>query len=698
MANYLIDQDYKKYTNEDHETWRLLCERQSKLPADKVSKEYLDGFYKLKIDKTKVANIEEISKRLEAVSGWTLVPVTGLLPTRDFFYMIINKRYPVTVSVRKADEIDFSEQPDIFHDICGHLPLLTNEKFIKFLTAYSIIAIKYASHDRAVDFLGRLYWFTYEMGIILEDGECKPYGGAVITSAEEIANVQDPTISKHEFDIDHIFRTEFTPFSIQKEYFVVNSFDELFNSLEHLESKLMEHLLLPQDDYVLHNYSLNPNLGKGFNNVIGFLNDIQSKFPKAISFAAGQPDEQFFEIENHLSKMETFINHQIKKTGESRSDTINRIGQYNKTKGIVNDIVATYLRKDEDIVLKEEDILMTVGAQEAFSIIVSTICNRENDVILVEDPSYIGLSSFAKVFDYRIEGISTDEEGIDLVALKNKLLVLQKANKRVKLLYVIPDYQNPSGSCMPIGSRLKLLELAHKYNFLIIEDTVYNSFTYAQKKNPTLKSLDKFNKVIYVGSFSKSLFPGLRLGLIGANQKIENEAGEIVPLIDEMCKVKAQLTNNTSSISQALLGGILLDLNYSLGEWSKPKFESYKTKQAKMIEALTNYFNPIENQWAKGISWNEPEGGFFIKMTVPFSIDVNSVIESASEYNVIFCPMRDFYLNKGGEKEIRLTFSNLSLERIETGVKQLANYLKSKVKKMKSQEVKTLEAEINYNS
>ena len=260
MANYLIDQDYKKYTNDDHETWRLLCERQSKLPADKVSKEYLDGFYKLGIDKTKVANIEEISKRLETVSGWTLVPVTGLLPTRDFFYMIINKRYPITVSVRKPYEIDFSEQPDIFHDICGHLPLLTNEKFIKFLTAYSVIAIKYVSHDRAVDFLGRLYWFTYEMGIIQEDGECKPYGGAVITSAEEIANVQDPAIPKHEFNIDQIFRTEFTPYSIQKEYFVVNSFDELFNSLEHLESKLMEHLLLHQDDYVLHNYSLNPQL------------------------------------------------------------------------------------------------------------------------------------------------------------------------------------------------------------------------------------------------------------------------------------------------------------------------------------------------------------------------------------------------------------------------------------------------------
>ena len=394
--------------------------------------------------------------------------------------------------------------------------------------------------------------------------------------------------------------------------------------------------------------------------------------------------------------MDTFINSRMKKTGDSRIDTINKIGQYNKTKGIVNDIVAAYLHKDEDIFLKEEDILMTVGAQEAFSIIVSTTCNRENDVILVEDPSYIGLSSFAKVFDYRIEGVSTDEEGIDLIALKNKLLALQKANKRIKLLYVIPDYQNPSGSCMPIGSRLKLLELAQKYNFLIIEDTVYNSFTYEQKKNPTLKSLDKFNRVIYVGSFSKSLFPGLRLGMIGANQKIENEAGEVVPLIDEMCKIKAQLTNNTSSISQAIVGGVLLDLDYSLSEWSKPKFESYKKKQKCMITALAKHFNPIENVWAQGISWNEPEGGFFIKMTVPFSIDIESVLESAREYNVIFCPMRDFYLGKGGEKEIRLTFSNLSLDKIETGVKQLAEYLKSKIEEMKSEEVETRAVEVNY--
>ncbi|HSH67751.1 MAG TPA: aminotransferase class I/II-fold pyridoxal phosphate-dependent enzyme [Bacteroidia bacterium] len=696
MTTYIINQDYNAYSDEDQETWRMLCQRQSKLPKDKVSKEYLEGFNKLKVDKNRIEKIDELSKRLEAISGWTLVPVSGLLPTRDFFYMIINKRYPVTVSVRKPFEMDFSEQPDAFHDICGHMPLLTNAKFTKFLTAYSIIAMKYVNHDRAVDILGRLYWFTYEMGILNENGGFKPYGGAVITSAEEIANVQNAAIPKHTFDLDHIFRTEFSPFSLQKEYFVIDSFDDLFNCLENIESKLLEHLLLPEQDLVLRNYALNTHLSKGFNNVIGFLNDIQYKFPKAISFVAGQPDERFFEIENHLSKVDLFVEHMMENTGASKLATLNKINQYNKTKGIVNNLVAQYLKNDENIHIHPDNILMTVGAQEAFGIIVSTICNRESDVILVENPSYIGLSSFAKVFNYNIEGIDIDEEGIDLQQVKSKILEINSLNKRVKLLYVIPDYQNPSGSCMPIGSRLKLLELALQYNFLIIEDCVYNSFTYAQKKNPTLKSLDKHNRVIYVGSFSKSLFPGLRIGLIAADQKIENDRGENIPIIDEMCKVKAQLTNNTSSISQSILGGVLLDLNCSLSEWSKPKFESYKIKQQKLLSSLDKYIGTYKEDWAEGIFWNKPEGGFFIKMTLPFPVDSKHVSESAARYNVIFCPMRYFYLNGGGENEIRLTFSNLSLEIIESGIKQLASYLKSRVKEIKTMEKETLELQENF--
>jgi (S)-3,5-dihydroxyphenylglycine transaminase len=696
MKSYLTEQDYSIYSHEDHETWAALCKKQGMLDKKKISSEYLHGFNNLQIDKNNIVKIEEVSERLESISGWTLVPVTGLLPTKDFFYMLINKRYPVTVPIRKPHEIDFSEQPDIFHDICGHLPLLTNEKFTKWLTAFSIIAIKYINHDKAVEFLGRLYWYTYEMGLINEDGESKPYGGAVITSSEEISNVYGSNTQKYPFDVSQIFRTPYNPFKLQAEYFIINSFDDLFDSLENLEATLVEHLLLTEQDMVLRNYPLNASLGTGFNNVIGFLNDIQFKFPGATSFVAGQPDEDFFDIENSLSKFSVYVDHQVAHTGMSRLSVINKIGQYSKTKGIVNDLVAEYLKNDENIYLRGDQILMTVGAQEAFAIIVSTICDRGNDVTLVEDPSYIGLSAFAKVFNYPVEGVASDEDGIDLEELKKKILAFNRAKKTVKLLYVIPDYQNPSGSCMPVGNRLKLLEMARKYNFLIIEDSVYNSFTYAQKRNPTLKSLDKYNRVIYVGSFSKSLFPGLRLGLIAADQKIENEYGEATPLIDEMAKVKAQLTNNTPTINQAILGGILLDLNCTLSEWSKPKFERYKLKQSCMISYLDEYIGAYQNDWARDISWNRPEGGFFIKMTVPFAVDNNTVYESASEYNIIFCPMRNFYLQEGGANEMRLTFSNLSPAQIETGVKQLAAYLKWKITKDCLQLAENLTLQKNY--
>jgi (S)-3,5-dihydroxyphenylglycine transaminase len=516
------------------------------------------------------------------------------------------------------------------------------------------------------------------MGIINEDGAHRPYGGAIITSAGEIANMQNENVPKYPFDLDHIFRTPYNSFKLQKEYFVINSFDDLFNSIEHLEDKLIAHLLLPDEDYTLRNYSLNASLGTGFNNVIGFLNDIQFRFPEATSFVAGQPDERFFDIENHISKFQLFVDHLVEKTGDKKKTVINKIGQYNRTKGIVNDLVAKYLWKDENINVKGEQILMTVGAQEAFAIIVSTICDREKDVILVEDPSYIGLSSFARVFNYNLEPVRIDEEGIDIKELKNRIIETNRSGKNVKLLYVIPDYQNPSGSCMPIGSRLKLLELARRYNFLIIEDSVYNSFTYAQQKNPTLKSLDKYNRVIYVGSFSKLLFPGLRMGLIAADQQIENEIGENVWLIDEMVKVKAQLTNNTPTINQAILGGVLLELDCSLSKWNRPKFESYKEKRDKMIASLHTHIGAYEQEWARGIRWNEPDGGFFIKMSLPFQVSSDDVFESAEKHQVIFCPMRYFYLRGGGENEIRLTFSNLSIEAIELGVERLAAYLRSR--------------------
>jgi phenylalanine-4-hydroxylase len=235
------------YDEEDHKTWSILFKRQNKLHERFICREYLNGFRELQFDMANIVSIDEISERLKAINGWTLVPVTGLIPTKDFFYLLINKRYPITISIRKPWEIEFSELPDIFHDVCGHLPLLTNEKFEKFLTSYSNLALKYISDERAIEALGRLYWYTYEMGLIWQDGYYKSYGGAIITSSGETANLTNPDIPKYQFDIGHIFRTPYNPYKLQNEYFAIASFDDLFNCLGDMETKLVEYLLMPQD-------------------------------------------------------------------------------------------------------------------------------------------------------------------------------------------------------------------------------------------------------------------------------------------------------------------------------------------------------------------------------------------------------------------------------------------------------------------
>jgi monomeric phenylalanine-4-hydroxylase len=242
MNKVLLKQDYSMYTEEDHATWAQLNANVNKLHDGRISQAFIDSFHVLKFDQERIVRIDELSKRMEAISGWTLVPVSGLVSNRDFFYMLVNKVYPITVYMRKPWEIEFSEQPDIFHDIYGHLPLLMNEKFMQFIAAYSKVALKYADDEQVVEYLGRLYWYTYEMGLIIENGAYKPYGAAIITSASEIENSNSTLVPKHMYAQEQIFNTAYNPFDLQKEYFVINSFDQLCESMECLEESLLRNL------------------------------------------------------------------------------------------------------------------------------------------------------------------------------------------------------------------------------------------------------------------------------------------------------------------------------------------------------------------------------------------------------------------------------------------------------------------------
>jgi phenylalanine-4-hydroxylase len=231
----MVAQNYDSYSEKDHNTWSLLFKRQSNFILNEAAEEFKKGFKMLSISPDKVVNLEELNKKLSEISAWNVTGVSGLVPNNLFFSMLKNKKFPVTVTMRKPEELAFSELPDIFHDVYGHVAMLLNETFSKFMVEYSRIALKYIDDETTVSYFGRLYWFTLEMGLIKEGGHLKPYGGAILTSSGEIENINNPSIAKYPFDLEKVIHTEYDNLKVQKEYFFIESFEQLFSSLHDLD-------------------------------------------------------------------------------------------------------------------------------------------------------------------------------------------------------------------------------------------------------------------------------------------------------------------------------------------------------------------------------------------------------------------------------------------------------------------------------
>ncbi|WP_291287533.1 PLP-dependent aminotransferase family protein [Flavobacterium sp.] len=423
---------------------------------------------------------------------------------------------------------------------------------------------------------------------------------------------------------------------------------------------------------------VNPLLFAMGEDVMGFLNEVQLQYPDAISFASGRPDANYFKIDQFSECLDHFVKNNAREKGLSENIVLENLGQYNRTKGIINEEVAKYLSVDEAIKANPEDILITVGAQEAIAIGITTLCNRENDVILVEDPAYIGVTHFAKINDYAIDTIPVISDESSIQAIEEKILHYQEKGKKVKIVYVIPDFQNPTGNSMSLTNRHRLLELARLYDFVLFEDNAYGDFYYEKDKMPTLKSLDQNNSVIYLRSLSKTIYPSLRLCLMVVTQKVKvNEKS--IALSDLMAKTKGYVTVNTPSIMQAMFGGLLLKNAFSLEALNTEKRAGMKEKRNQLLESLNHFFNKETHFWAENISWNLPAGGFFLILKVPFRVTKQDVIACAETNKVIFTPMSFFYMNQGGENELRLAFSNVTEEEIKNGIERLSEFIKSKV-------------------
>jgi (S)-3,5-dihydroxyphenylglycine transaminase len=424
-------------------------------------------------------------------------------------------------------------------------------------------------------------------------------------------------------------------------------------------------------NHEMNQNDINPLLKSLGNDSMGFLNEIQMKFPNALSFASGRPDEDFFDTQNMGRYFKIYTDYISQQQDELK--VINGLGQYNKARGIINELASAYLSTQYGIKAEPHDILINVGSQEGMLLSLMCLFDKEKDILAVEDPTYVGITDYAKISGQAVEAVKINDDGLCLATLEKKVLEVKDSGKRIKAVYVIPDFQNPTGVCMPIENRHALLEMARRLDFYIIEDNAYGDFALDSQPFPTLKSMDVGGRVIYLHSMSKIIYPSLRIGILVAGQSLSDG----ISLASLMAKIKGYTTVNTPALPQAVLGGVLLENGFDLRAFNKEKIDRLRLKRNAMLSALHEYFPQGETAgWLANIHWNTPQGGFFLGLKVPFSITEEHVYACAKDFGVIFTPMSFFYLGKGGENEIRLAFSYAPLEKIKEGIERLSKYLR----------------------
>lgn len=418
---------------------------------------------------------------------------------------------------------------------------------------------------------------------------------------------------------------------------------------------------------------LHPSLSDPALTSMNLLNEIANHYPDAVSFAAGRPYEEFWDVDDLPRYLARFSEHLRTDRGYSEAQVRRTLFQYGRTKGIVHDLVAANLELDEGIVVDPESIVVTVGCQEAMVLVLRALRSGPKDVLLAVSPTYVGLTGAARLVDMPVLPVASGEAGIDLDDLLGQVQGARAAGLRPRALYVMPDFANPSGVSMPETTRRTLLQLAREEDFLLLEDNPYGLF-HDGDRVPTLKALDEQRRVVYLGSFAKTALPGARVGYVVADQTVLGPDGEVGLLADELSKIKSMLTVNTPALAQAIVGGKLLEHGCSLVRASEDTRRVYAANRARLADGLGARFGA-----GSPVTWNVPAGGFFVVVTVPFQVDDALLARSARDYGVLWTPMHHFYDTGGhgrnGMRSLRLSCSVLTLAQIDTGLDRLCRLI-----------------------
>ena len=231
-ATGVVDQPWDDYSDVDHGVWKALYQRQREILVGRASDEFLQAQDMMGMSPDRIPRFAELNAVLEAATGWTIVGVEGLLPELDFFEHLANRRFPVSWWIRRPDQLDYIEEPDLFHDLFGHVPLLMIPAFADYMQAYGRGGVKaHGLGQDALTNLTRLYWYTVEFGLIRQHDGLRIYGSGIVSSkGESIHCLESAAPNRIGFDLERIMRTRYRIDSYQKTYFVIDSFEQLMDA------------------------------------------------------------------------------------------------------------------------------------------------------------------------------------------------------------------------------------------------------------------------------------------------------------------------------------------------------------------------------------------------------------------------------------------------------------------------------------
>lgn len=371
--------------------------------------------------------------------------------------------------------------------------------------------------------------------------------------------------------------------------------------------------------------------------------------PEIISFAGGLPAPELFPTED-LKKVDEAV---LTKEGQAAL-------QYGTTEGYtpLREQIAGRMKKSFMVDCTPENIVITSGSQQGLSLLAQIFLNP-GDVVLVESPTYLGAINAFKLCGPEFVEVPTDDKGIIPEELEK---VLAKYGDRVRMMYVIPEFQNPTGITWPMERRKAFMDIINRYDFPVLEDDPYGELRFDGDKVPSLKSMDTKGNIIFLGSFSKILMPGLRIAWMVADPTI----------IDKVVKLKQAVDLQSSSFGQRQTS-FFIDM-YDLDAHVAKIKELYKKRRNLMCDSMKEYF-------PEGITFTYPEGGLFTWVTLPEGMDAKELMPKVLAKNVAYVPGGPFYPHGGNANHFRLNYSNMPEERIVEGIKRLAEVLKEELAK-----------------